>query len=84
MKFETRSGVNRSLFLSVTKKNITLRLFLHDKIFGAVTRIRLNAMSGLIRKLIAPAKTQLQRYVEEVSSLLLSTVEEKTVMEDEL
>ena len=31
-----------------------------------------------------PAKTRLQRYVEEVSSLPSSTVEEKTVTEDEL
>ena len=41
-------------------------------------------MSGPIRKLIGPAKTRLQRYVEEASSLPSSTVEEKTVMEDEL
>ena len=41
-------------------------------------------MSGLIRKLITPAKTRLQRYVEEVSSLLSSTVDEKTVTMDEL
>ena len=41
-------------------------------------------MSGSIRKLIGPAKTRLQRYVEEASSLPSSTVEEKTVTEDEL
>ena len=41
-------------------------------------------MSGLIRKLIGPGKTRLQRYVEEVSSLLSSTVDEKTVTMDEL
>ena len=41
-------------------------------------------MSGPIRKLIGPAKTRLQRYVEEASSLPLSTVEEKIVTEDEL
>ena len=40
-------------------------------------------MSGPIRKLIGPAKTRLQRYVEEANTLLSSTVEEKTVMEDE-
>ena len=42
------------------------------------------AMSGPIRKLIGPAKTRLQRYVEEASSLPSSRVEEKTVTEDEL
>ena len=36
-------------------------------------------MSGPIRKLIGPAKTRLQRYVEEASSLPSSTVEEKIV-----
>ena len=41
-------------------------------------------MSGPIRKLMGPAKTQLQRYVEESSSLPSSAVEEKTVTEDEL
>ena len=41
-------------------------------------------MSGPIRKLIGPAKTRLQRYVEEASSLPSSTVEEKIVTEDEL
>ena len=41
-------------------------------------------MSGPIRKLIGPAKTRLQCYVEEVSSLPSSTVEKKTVTEDEL
>ena len=41
-------------------------------------------MSGPIRMLIGPAKMRLQRYVEEASSLLSSTVEEKTVTEDEL
>ena len=33
---------------------------------------------------MGPAKTRLQRYVEEASSLLSSTVEEKTMTEDEL
>ena len=55
-----------------------------NSFFGAVTRIRTDSMSGPIRKLIGPAKTRLQRYVEEASSLLSSTVEEKTVTEDEL
>ena len=41
-------------------------------------------MSGPIRKLIGPAKTRLQRYVEEASSLPSSAVEEKIVTEDEL
>ena len=41
-------------------------------------------MSGPIRKLIGPAKTRLQRYVEEASSLLSSRVEEKTLEEDEI
>ena len=41
-------------------------------------------MSGLIRKLIGPVKIRPQRYMEKASSLLLSTVKEKTVMEDKL
>lgn len=41
-------------------------------------------MSGPIRKLLGPAKTRLQRYVEEASSLLSSAVEEKTAEEDEI
>ena len=63
MKFETRSGCK--LF------------FLHNRSFGAVARIRLDTMSDPIGKLIGPAKTRLQRYVEEASSLPSSTVEEK-------
>ena len=50
-------------------------------IFGAVTRIKADVMSGPIRKLIGPAKTRLQCYVEEASSLLSSGVEEK-ILED--
>ena len=75
-------AVNCSLSLSVTKENIWDSL--PNRSFGAVTRIRLDAMSGPIRKLIGPAKSRLQRYVEEASSLPSSTVEEKIVMEDEL
>ena len=41
-------------------------------------------MYGLIRKLIGPAKTRLQCYMEEASSLPSPAVEEKTVTEDEL
>ena len=41
-------------------------------------------MSGPIRKLIGPTKTQLQHYVEEASSLLASAVEEKTAEGEEL
>ena len=41
-------------------------------------------MSGPIRKLIGPAKTRLQCYVDEASSLPSSAVEKKTVTEDEL
>ena len=41
-------------------------------------------MSGPIRKLIGPGKTRLQHYIEEVSSLLSSRVEEKTLEEDEI
>ena len=52
--------------------------------FGAVIRIRLDTISGPIRKLIGLAETRLQCYVEEASSLPSSAVEEKTVMEDEL
>ena len=73
-------AVNCSLSLSATKENIWDSL--PNRSF-AVTRIRLDAMSGPIRKLIGPAKTRLQRYVEEASSLPSSTVEEKIVTEDE-
>ena len=41
-------------------------------------------MSGPIRKLIGPAKTRLQRYAEEASSLLSSGVEERTLEDDEI
>ena len=41
-------------------------------------------MSGSIRKLIGPAKTRLQRYVEEASSVFSTGVEEKTLEEDEI
>ena len=77
-------AVNCSLSLSATKGNIWDSLSLPNKSFGAVTKIRLDVMSGPIRKLIGPAKTQLQRYEEEASSLSSSTVEEKMVTEDEL
>ena len=56
----------------------------HKKIFGAVTRIRANVMSGPIRKLIGPAKIRLQRYIEEAFSLLSSGVEERTLEDDEI
>ena len=75
-------AVNCSLSLSATKENIWDSL--PNRSFGAVTSIWLDAMSGPIRKLIGPAKTRLQRYVEEASSLPSSTVEEKIVTEDEL
>ena len=39
-------------------------------------------MSGPIGKLIGPAKTRLQRYVEEESSLPSSTIEEKLRVEE--
>ena len=52
--------------------------------FGAVTRIGADVMSGPIRKLIGPAKTRLQHYVEEASSLLSSGVEEKILEDDEI
>ena len=77
-------AVKCSLSLSATKENIWDSLSLPNRSFVAVTRIRLDAMSGPIRKLIGPAKTRLQHYVEEASSLLSSTVEEKIVTEDEL
>ena len=65
---------------------------LHDRIFGAVTRIqdpglswdRCSVMSGPIRKLIGPAKARLQRYNEEASSLLASRIEQKSLEEDEI
>ena len=41
-------------------------------------------MSGSIRKLIGPAKTRLQHYVEEASSVFSTGVEEKTLEEDEM
>ena len=41
-------------------------------------------MSGLIRKLIGPAKARLQQYNEEASSLLAFQIEEKSLEEDEI
>ena len=73
-----------SISLCDEREYLGLSLSLSNRSFGAVTRIRLDAMSGPIRKLIGPAKTRLQRYVEEASSLPSSTVEEKFVTEDEL
>ena len=72
-------AVNCSLSLSATKENIwgSLSLSATEALLGAVARIRLDTMSGPIGKLIGPAKTRLQRYVEEASSLSASTVEEK-------
>ena len=64
MKFETRSGC-KLLSFSATKALVLWP--------GSGS-----TMSGSIGKLIGPAKTRLQRYVEEASSLLSSTVEEKT------
>ena len=83
MKFETRSGC-KLLSISLCDEREYLGLSLPNRSFGAVTRIRLDAMSGPIRKLIGPAKTRLQRYVEEASSLPSSTIEEKIVTEYEL
>ena len=68
-------AVNCSLSLSATKEYLGVSLSLRNRSFGAVTRIRLDAMSGPIRKLIGPAKMRLQRYEEESSSLPSSTVE---------
>ena len=67
-------AVNCSLSLSATKENIweSLSLSLRNRSFGAVARM----------KLIGPAKTRLQRYVEEASSLPSSTVEEKMRVEE--
>ena len=73
MKFETRSDC-KLLSISLCDEREYLGLSLRNRSFGAVTRI----------KLIGPAKTRLQRYLEEASSLLSSTVGEKTLMEDEL
>ena len=83
MKFETQSGC-KLLSTSLCDKGEYLGLSLRNRSFGAVIRIRLDAMSGPIRKLIGPAKTRLQCYVEEAFSFPLSAVEEKTVTEDEL
>ena len=76
MKFETRSGC-KLLSISLCDEREYLGLSLPNRSFGAMTRIRLDTMSGPIRKLIGPAKMRLQRYVEEASSLPSSTVEEK-------
>ena len=85
MKFETPSGCKLlSISLCGEREYLGLSLSLPNRSYGAVTRIRLDAMSGPIRKLIGPAKTRLQRYVEEASSLPSPTVEEKIVTEDEL
>ena len=84
MKFKTSSSVKIALYLSLRQNRIFGTPLLRDKIFGAVTRIRPETMSGPIKKLIGTVKTWLQGYMEEASSFLSSTVEEKTVMEDEL
>ena len=85
MKFETRSGCKLlSISLCDEREFLGFSLSLPNRSFGAVTRIRLDAMYGPIRKLIGPAKMRLQRYMEEASSLPSSTVEEKIVTEDEL
>ena len=80
MKFETRSGC-KLLSISLCNEReylgVSLSLSLRNRSFGAVARIRFNTMSGPIGKLIGPAKTRLQRYMEEASSLPSSTVEEK-------
>ena len=78
MKFETRSGCKLlSISLCNEREYLGVSLSLRNRSFGAVARIRLDTMSGLRGKLIGPAKTQLQRYVQEASSLPSSTVEEK-------
>ena len=56
-------AVNCSLHLSATKENIWESLSPQQN-FGAIARIRFDTMSGPIGKLIGPAKTRLQRYVE--------------------
>ena len=75
MKFETQSGC-KLLSISLCDKREYLGVSLRNT-FGAVARTRLDTMSGPIGKLIGPAKTRLQRYVEEASSLPSSTVKEK-------
>ena len=92
MKFETRSGCKLlSISLSATKENIwdSLSLSPQQKLWcrdqrGDQDQARRHVWSRAIRKLIGPAKTRLQRYVEEASSLPSYTVEKKIVMEDEL
>ena len=69
MKFETRSGCKLLSISPLRRKRIFGSLSLRNRSFGAVARIRLDTMSGPIGKLIGPAKTRLQRYVEEASSL---------------
>ena len=76
MKFETRSGC-KLLSISLCDEREYLGVSLRNRSFGAVARIRLDTMSGPIGKLVGPAKTRLQRYVVEASSLPSSTVEEK-------
>ena len=77
MKFETRSGCKLlSISLCDEREYLGVSLRNRSRSFGAVARIRLDTMSGPIGKLIGPAKTRLQRYVEEASSLPSSTVEE--------
>ena len=71
------------LSISLCDERECLGLSLRNRSFGAMIRIRPDTMSGPIRKLIGPAKTRLQCYVEEASSLPSSAVEEKAVTEDE-
>ena len=79
MKFETQSGMKIALYLSVTKENTWDSLC--DKMFRAVIRIDQAWRHVWSDK---EADWPSESYVEEVSSLLSSTVDEKTVTMDEL
>ena len=80
MKFETRSGCKLlSISLCDERKylGVSLSLSATEALVPWPGSGSGDTMFGPIGKLIGPAKTRLQRYVEEASSLPSSTVEEK-------
>ena len=78
MKFETRSGCKLlSISLCDEREYLGVSLSATEALVSWPVSGSTPTMSGPIGKLIGSAKTRLQRYVEEASSLPSSTVEEK-------
>lgn len=64
---------------------LVLSGLLHNTVlFGAVSRILIRIMLGLIWRLIGPANVRLLRYLKEAASLLMAPVEEKTLDKQEI